>query len=189
MGRHSSPDQGHFYKSFAGWIALWAVIAAVTGVAVWFIVGALGGPEAQKPIAAERDRAESEGSPSPKVSGARVASTPAPSPSPTSTPTTDAEPDEGKLITDGISIQVLNGTADPAAADAMAERLTDLGFSVVAVEESSERYPETTVFWSTAASQDAAVALAESEGWIAEAKPGNLSASVSLHVVVGADEL
>lgn len=188
MGRHSSPDQGHFYRSFAGWIALWAVIAAVTGVAVWFIVGALGGPEAQRPIAAERNRSDKEEMPSPKVSGARVASTTAP-PSPAPTATMDTEPDESKLITEGISIQVLNGTADPAAADAMAERLTELGFTVVAVEESSERYPQTTVFWSTDASQDAATALAESAGWVAEAKPGNLSPEVSLHVVVGADEL
>lgn len=190
MGRHSSADQGHFYRSFAGWVVLWAVIAAVTGAAVWFLVTELGGPDLQKPVASERDRTKNDGaSPTPTVSGARIAAaTETPTPTPTPTPT-EPTGDDVKLITEGVSVQILNGTADPGAAQAMADRLGGLGYSVVAVEESSRHYPRTTVFWSAESSREAAEALAGRHGWAAEAKPANLSDEVSLHVVVGADEI
>jgi hypothetical protein len=167
---------------------LWALIAVVAGVAVWFIVGALGGTSTQRPIAAGRDK-EEKAVPAPTVSGARIAAateTPEPVPTPTET---EPAPEEVELITEGISVQVLNGTAAPAAAQTMADKLSGLGFTIIAVEESSQAYPQTTVFWSTNASQDAAVALAERNGWVAEAKPANLADTVSLHVVVGADEV
>lgn len=187
MGRHSSADQGHFYRSFAGWVMLWAVIAAVAGVAVWFIVGALGANEMQRPLAAERNKGDKEAVPAPTVSGIRIAAppeTPQPAPTPSDT---EAAPEDVELITEGISVQVLNGTADPAAARTMADELSGLGFTIIAVEDSSQLYPQTTVFWSTDASQDAAEALAERNGWVAEVKPANLADTVSLHVVVGAD--
>ena len=190
MGRHSSPDQGHFYRSFFGWIGLWAMIAAVTGIAVWFVVGALGGPEAKNSVAAEAPVEPIE-EPEPTVQGSRVVNEPE---SDTETPAPDeASEDVGedkdvKLITEGVSVQVLNGTTNAAAAQAMGDKLSGLGYSVVAVEESSRVYNETTVFWSTEASRDAAVALAERFGWLAEPKPANLSDTVSFHVVVGADE-
>ena len=187
MGRHSTPEQGHFYRSFAGWVALWAVIAAVTGVAVWFIVGALGGTGTQRPMAAERNKPD-RAVPAPTVSGIRVAATETPQPAPTVS-ATEAPPEDVELITEGISVQVLNGTANPAAARSMADELSSLGFTIIAVEESSRIYPQTAVFWSTDASREAAVALAESHGWVAEAKPANLSDTVSIHVVVGADEV
>lgn len=192
MGRHSSPEQSHFYRSFIGWVGLWAVIAAVTGAAVWFIVSALGGPDAQKPVAADRDRevADEATVPEPTVSGARIVNVEqTPAPEPTGTPTTRSPEDDVKLITEGVSVQVLNGTADAGAGQAMADRLTDLGYTVVTVEESSRPYPQTTVFWSTDAYREAATALAERHGWMAEAKPANLADTVSLHVVVGADEV
>lgn len=190
MGRHSSPEQGHFYRSFAGWVTVWVAIAIVAGISVWFLVTQLGGPAVTRPLAEGRggERAE-QPDPQPTVSGARVAAvaeTPeaAPTPVPTETPSQDVE-----LITDGITVQVLNGTQDGAAGQTMADRLADLGFSIVAVEESSQPYEATTVFWSTEASRDAAIALADKHGWAAEAKPGNLSDEVSVHIVVGADEL
>ena len=188
MGRHSSPSQGHFYRSFAGWIFLWAVIAAVTGAAVWFIVGALGGPNTQQPVAAAREKKERP-APAPTVSGIRVAATPeTPDPVPRATET-EEPPEDVELITEGVSVQVLNGTPAPAAGRTMADRLTELGFAIIAVEESSRIYDQTTVFWSSAESRDAATALADRHGWVAEAKPANLSDEVSLHVVVGSDEI
>ena len=188
MGRHSSSDQKHFYRSFAGWVMLWAVIAVVAGIAVWFIVGALGATDIQRPIAATRDKADRP-VPEPTVSGIQIAATPE-TPRPAPTPTeAEAPPEDVELITEGISVQVLNGTSDPAAARTMADELSDLGFAIIAVEDSSQPYAQTTVFWSTDASQDAAVALAESNGWVAEPKPANLADTVSIHVVVGADEV
>lgn len=188
MGRHSSADQGHFYRSFAGWVMLWAVIAVVAGIAVWFIVGALGATDMQRPVAAERNEGDKEVAPAPTVSGVRIVATPeTPMPAPTPSETEEA-PKDVDLITEGISVQVLNGTADPAAARTMADELSGLGFTIIAVEDSSQLYPQTTVFWSTTASQDAAVALAERNGWVAEPKPVNLADTVSIHVVVGADE-
>lgn len=192
MGRHSSPEQSHFYRSFIGWVGLWVLIAVVAGAAVWSIVAALGGPDAQRPIAADRERDTSDRAPVPEptVSGARIVNVAeTPTPEPTATPTPEAPDDDVKLITEGVSVQVLNGVADAGAGQAMADRLAELGYTVVAVEESSRPYPQTTVFWSTEASREAATALADRHGWRAEAKPANLADSVSLHVVVGADEV
>ena len=195
MGRHSSPDQGHFYRSFFGWLGLWLMIAVVTAVGVWFVVATIGGPEATRSVASgseAKDR-EPEEEPEPTVSGALITKeTPAPATAtPTPPPSGNDEKEKAektKLVTEGVTVQVLNGTSDVGAAQRLADKLSGLGYSVVAVEESSRLYPKTTVFWSTDASQDAAVALAERFGWVAEPKPANLAPTVSLHVVAGADQ-
>ena len=198
MGRHSSPEQGHFYRSFFGWVGLWTMIALVTGIGVWFIVGAIGGPDATRSIASEargssNEVAGSQQDPAPTVSGALITSEPqTPTPEAVATPTpipTNESDRDAKLITAGISVQVLNATAAPGTAQSVADKLSGLGFTVVAVEESSRLYEETTVFWSTDESRDAAVALAERFGWVSDAKPANLSDGVSIHVVAGADEV
>ena len=191
MGRHSSPQQGHFYRSFFGWVGLWAMIAMVTGIAVWFVVGAIGGPNTRTSVAADAPAADEQDEPvepAPTVSGAVITNEP-PSPSPSPEPPQEDAAKDTKLITEGVSVQVLNGTADAGASQALADKLAGLGFTIIAVEESSRMYPETTVFWSTDASRDAAVALATRFGWVSEPKPANLSDGVSVHVVVGADEL
>lgn len=193
MGRHSSPEQGHFYRSFFGWVTLWATIAVVTGIAVWFVVGAVGGPEAGRPVIAgaepgSEDTSEDE-VPVPTVSGALITKEDEPEETPSPTPTTDTATPETKLITKDVSVQVLDGTTDPRAAQTLADKLTGLGFAVIALEESSRIYEHTTVFWSTETSKEAATALAERFGWIAESKPANLSDTVSFHVVVGKDEV
>lgn len=94
-----------------------------------------------------------------------------------------------RLITAGVTIQVLNGTNDPAAGEAMAAELTGLGFQVVTVETTSKPYKETTVYWSFPDAAKAAEALAAKRDWIADEKPANLADTVSLHVVVGSDFL
>ena len=190
MGRHSSPEQGHFYKSFFGWLGLWLMIAVVTAVGVWFVVTTIGGPEATRSVASgseTKDR-ERENEPAPTVSGARITKeTPTPT-MPTPAPARKEKAEKTKLVTEGVSVQVLNGTSDPGVAQGLADKLLGLGYSVVAIEESSRLYPDTTVFWSTEASRDAAMALAERFGWVAEPKPENLAPTVSLHVVAGADQ-
>lgn len=191
MGRHSSPNQGPFFKSFFGWLGLWLMIAVVTGVGVWFVVAAIGGPEARRSVASEAPPPSAEdtgeGSPVPTVSGARITKKTPAAVTPSPTPAKERA-QKSKLVTEGVTVQVLDGTTTPAAAQALADKLGRLGYSVVAVEESSRTYEETTVFWSLESSRDAAMALAERFGWVAEPKPANLSTGVSIHVVAGADE-
>ena len=187
MGRHSAGEQGPFYRSVLGWFLPWLLIAAVVGVAVWILVNMVGG-EGSKPSAADRSPSASP-SPSPSPTETEVAIV---SPSPTPS---EPEPDDSprpkpvELITEGINVQVLNGTSDTGADDALADRLAGLGFTIEAIDDSSVQYPRTTVFWSYPEAQEAAEALATRFGWVAEAKPGNLSDTVALHVVVGQDEV
>ncbi|HYP23229.1 MAG TPA: LytR C-terminal domain-containing protein, partial [Actinomycetota bacterium] len=115
---------------------------------------------------------------------------PSETPKPESTPKPTPEPKEETepLITEGITVQVLNATDVADADDRMADKLSKLGFTVVAVESASSRYEATTVFWSTEEAKEAAQRLADRFGWTAQVKPENLSTTVSLHVVVGAVE-
>lgn len=190
-GRHSSPDQLHFYKSVVAWFLPWVLIAVVVGTAVWIAVEAVGGAtEGSTPVAAATTPAttdEPEATPEPETP--KPDKTPEPSAEPTAKPTPEPTPEPEPLITEGITVQVLNATDSGDADDHMADKLSKLGFTVVAVESASSRYDATTVFWSTDAAKDAAQRLADRFGWVAEAKPENLSTTVSLHVVVGADEI
>jgi len=191
MGRHSSPNQGPFLKSFFGWLGLWLMIAVVTGVGVWLTVAAIGGPEARRSVASEAREPEREQaadrSPAPTVSGALITTETPAVETPARVPAEEPR-EKKKLVTEGMSVQVLDGTTSATAAQGLADRLAGLGYTVVAVEEASRTYQETTVFWSTESSREAALALAERFGWVAEPKPANLSPDVSLHVVAGADE-
>jgi hypothetical protein len=190
MGQHSSPSEWHFYRSVIVWFLPWVVIAGVIGVAVWIGVDAIGGDDGRTPIAAQtgtpspKPSHSTESSPSPDNSPTEKAS-PTPSESPKSSPTGN---EDQELITDGITVQVLNGSSTAGAEQAMADRLEKLGFEIVAVQPASAAYPQTTVFWSFQESKKAAKALAARFGWVAEPKPENLSATVSIHVVVGDDE-
>lgn len=185
-GRHSSPDQLHFYKSVVAWFLPWVLIAVVVGTAVWIAVEAVSGAtEGSAPAAAATATAE----PTAKPEATAEPETPEPdkTPKPSEEPTPTPEP-EDPLITEGITVQVLNATDSAEADDRMADKLSKLGFTVVAVESASSRYDATTVFWSSDETKEAAQRLADKFGWVAEAKPENLSTTVSLHVVVGADE-
>ena len=187
-GRHSSPDQLHFYKSVAAWFLPWVLIATVVGTAVWIAFEAVNGEGGSTPAnavetAAPEATEEPAATPAPATPEPRQSGRPSPEPSET------PKPEEIPLITEGVTIQVLNATDSLEADDRMADRLSKLGYSVVAVESASSRYAATTVFWSADASREAAERLAQRFGWVAEAKPENLSDTVSLHVVVGADEV
>ncbi|HYO60935.1 MAG TPA: LytR C-terminal domain-containing protein [Actinomycetota bacterium] len=191
-GRHSSPDQMHFYKSVVAWFLPWVLIAVVVGTAVWIAVeavsGATGGSTSPAAAVTATPEPKREPTAEPETSEPKDESTPSaePTPKPTARPT--PEPKE-PLITEGITVQVLNATDSADAHDQMADKLSKLGFTVVAVESASSRYDATTVFWSTEEAKEAAQRLADKFGWVAEVKPENLSTTVSLHVVVGADEV
>lgn len=94
----------------------------------------------------------------------------------------------GDLITDGITVQVLNASGERRADNRVADRLEELGFEIVAVNPAAKVYRETTVFWSKAAGRNASRALADHFSWRARPRPKNLSKSVTTHVVVGRDE-
>ena len=182
MGRHSSDQQWHFYRSVAAWMVPWLLVAAVAITAVTIAVDAIGGnsdeeppPVAQSESRGSQEPASPSPAPSPTVKAKKLKKSPAPS-------------QEIELVTDGISVQVLNGTASPHADTLMADRLAGLGFDVYAVDSASAGYSQTTVFWSYAEARPAAEALAKKFGWASGEKPSNLSTSVALHVVVGTDE-
>ncbi|MDQ3661349.1 MAG: LytR C-terminal domain-containing protein [Actinomycetota bacterium] len=200
MGRHSSNEQFRYYQSVVGWLVPWALVAVVALTAVWIAIGALGrddldtrppgGAAAQGPEEPGNGTADEPSEPS-------VSPTPSQSPEPQQ-PQEEEEPDEPKrdepadrpkpeLITEGISVQVLNGTSSSAAGRAMISRLTRLGFDVV-VTFPSTPYDNTTVLWSNQRARPAAKALAARFEWRSALKPANLSSSVDLHLVVGADE-
>jgi hypothetical protein len=188
VGRHSSPEQSYFIRSVFGWFLPWVLVAAVAGVAVWIAVGALG-------------QGELDAAP-PRSSAAQPTATPTPTKSPPRAkrkerppkapredkPRRNPERRPPKLITAGVTVQVLNATTEAAAGDRLAARLADLGFQIAVVGQASRLYDRTTVFWSYPAAEDAASALATRFGWQVEAAPANLSRSVALHVVVGLDE-
>ncbi len=190
MGRHSNEDQGPFYRSLLGWFLPWILIALVVGVAIWFLVNAIGGEEVT-PSAADRSPSPTgSAEPSPSETEIVLASPePTPTRNPKPKPTKRKEPKEVALITEGINIQVLNGTGDTSVDDAVADTLEELGFTIEAIDDSSKAYAQTTVFWSYPEAQKAAEALAARMDWIAQPKPENLSDTVALHVVVGEDEL
>jgi LytR cell envelope-related transcriptional attenuator len=216
MGRHSSDRQLRFYRSVAGWFLPWALVAAVAVTAMWIAVDAIGQEDLDaRPPAGAAGGDEPSPSPSPTPShSARPTPSPGGGGGDDNGPpggggggnTGAGEGNGGNggtggnggngeqppdrpppLIADGVSVQVLNGTSSATAAEAMATRLQDLGFTIEVVAGATP-YDQTTVFWSSDGGAPAARRLARRFGWIAGPKPANLSADVDLHVVVGADE-
>lgn len=192
MGRHSSPEQSSFYRSVAGWFLPWVLVAAVAGVAVWVAVGALG----QGELDASPPRSSApEPSPEPRATATPDGESPSPKPE---EERPDGDKRKGKrnrngagipdLITEDVTLQVLDATTSAGAGDRVAARLEDLGFEIAATGQASRIYDDTTVFWSYEASKDAARALAKRFGWVLDPAPPNLSRSVAVHVVVGEDE-
>ena len=183
MGRHSSPRQWRYYLSILKYALPWIFVAVVGVSAVWAGVGALGDDEldpSKGPVVSESEDPKPRAEPT-------VRATPV---EPEETPEEFAEEpeDEVALITEGMTVQVLNGTTVGGVDQAMADRLEGLGFQVVNVVPAAIDYAETTVLWSYAESEDAAARLAERFGWEVKPKPDNLSTQVALHIVVGADE-
>lgn len=189
MGKHSSPEQGPFYRSFVAWLFPWLLIGIFVLAAVYVAVDVVGKDDTKITPAAETSRTDT----TPEVTQEPVESaTPEPVASKTPEPEDTKEPkteDAKPLITEDITIQVLNGTASTEADDAMADRLSTAGFDVVAVQGSSKQYTQTTVFWSFPEAQEAAERLADKFGWLVDIRPSNLSSTVDIHVVVGSDEV
>lgn len=192
MGRHSTGDPTPFYRSAAVWFVPWAVGGVVAIAAIWIAidaVGNIGSSAPQSETKQEQDKgpgaAATESSPA-----ASPETTPSPTPSPkeSRTPKEDKKPDDLKLITEGVSVQVLNGTTSDEVDDAIAEQLEVLGFDVAAVNP-YHSIPKSIVYWSSPEAQEAGEALAERLGWKHAFKPAELSGEVDLHVYIGEDEV
>lgn len=192
MGKHSAPHQAPFYRSIVVWLLPWLLIAAVVVVAVWIAIDAVGRDDEKLVPAAPNTR-------TPVIEPTETPEqTPVETPEPVETKRAEPKrtkkpkpdrPEEQELITEDITVQVLNATADPGADDRMADRLSSLGYEVVSIQGSSKEYSATTVFWSFPEAQEAAERLAARFGWRSGPKPSNLSSTADLHVVVGTDEL
>ena len=187
VGRHSSPEQAPYLRSVLGWVVPWVLVAAVAVVAVVVGVGALG----QQPIDA-KPPPQSDQNPAAAPSPERVSPSPQASPSPSSTKEDKKEDKQEQknppLITDGVTVQVLNAAGASGADEAMIRRLRKLGYEIAATVTAARLYDRTTVFWSSPGGKGAARALAARYGWRSGPKPANLSPSVDIHVVVGLDE-
>jgi hypothetical protein len=178
------------------WFLPW-LLAAVVGIgALWIgIDAALGGDEAG-PVTEPPGRSGAAADPSatPEDDGSDTAS-PDASPTPAETDEPEAKPDpkkkekkkpSGDLISDGVPIQVLNGTNVSDAGTSIGDKLAGLGFEVVAVN-TWHTTTNTVVYWSEPGDQKAAMLLADRFDWEAEPKPSDLSTEVRLHVLVGGD--
>ena len=179
MGRHSSPQQWRYYLSILKYALPWILVSVVGVSAVWAGVGALGDDElnpSKGPVVSEAENPRPRRQATPRATPVEPNETP-------------EEPEEEvPLVTEGMTVQVLNGTNVTGVDQAMADRLQGLGYQVVNVVPAAVTYAETTVLWSYAESEEAAARLAERFGWRVKPKPDNLSTQVALHVVVGADE-
>jgi hypothetical protein len=191
VGRRSAKEQGPFYFSVLGWLLPWALIAAIVGVAVWVAVAKLGEDDVDVP----RAQPARDASPSPTPTETE---TPEPAPTPTKMPEPKRkerpkekeETGEGDLITEGVTVQVLNATGGvPGEAEDMAGRLTGLGYEISAIGTAVLEKNRTVVYWSDPQWKDAAQALAERFDWRSAPKPDDLSSTVSIHVMVGSDEV
>jgi len=100
---------------------------------------------------------------------------------------TDDEPTRS-LAPGDVTIQVLDGyKADGGtAARGLAESLRGNGYRVIA-ERQALNYEVTTVLWTSGNEAAARQVAAEIGAGEVRAQPGNLSESVAVHVVVGAD--
>jgi hypothetical protein len=92
------------------------------------------------------------------------------------------------LVTEGVTVQVLNASGKRRADNRVVDDLRHLGFRIVAVNPAAKIYPKTTVFWSKPTGRGASRALASHFSWRSAPRPKNLSKSVTTHVVVGKDE-
>ena len=166
------------------------VVACALSVLLGVVIGAMGQlrvPEQQSVrLSSAPDRQERRAAAGQE---GETSTSAAEAPAREATPGVQADEPAGALVTRGVTVQVLNAARSRATTFRVVERLRRAGLNVVVVNPAAVRYRATTVFWSRAAGKAAAVGLAERYGWRAAHKPRNLSGSVTMHVVVGIDEL
>jgi LytR cell envelope-related transcriptional attenuator len=172
-----------FLLSFVLWAVPWVVVACLVGFGVWAAVKTVGGNE----VAVE--------SPSPRRSPSPKRSPTPPDPTPVPDATVDDESaltaeqpdrktDGAGLHPRGVTVQVINGTGGiEGAAEAMADRLARLGYTIEAFTTGLAAN-QSVVYFSNQESSKEAVALASYLGFVAEPAPPDLTPEIDLHVVV-----
>jgi hypothetical protein len=197
VGRHSSGGGRSLYLSFALWAVPWVVIASLVGFGVWAAVNSVGGDEVTVQSPSPSD------TPRPKPTKTRTEPTPVeptpaePSPSPTrqggaargdrdNKPSGDKDGVDG-LHPEGVTVQVINGTGGiQGAAEAMADRLARLGYTVVAFT-TGLTVDQSVVYFSNPAAADESVALASYLGFVAGGPaPPDLSSDIDVHIILSA---
>lgn len=132
-------------------------------------------------------------SPEPTASEPAPLATATAEPSPSDEPEPEPEPTDEPATVDPstVSVQVLDAIGEDGgtAAQAVADELREAGYDVVVVNRAGREYDVTTVFWSSGqevGGQQVAAAIGAGR---AEPTPDEvqLSDSVDVHVVVGAD--
>lgn len=144
------------------------------------------------PTSAVTEEPTGAASPAPTATEPTPAETATAAPSPTAEPDPDPTDEPTTVDPASVSIQVLDavgGEGGPEAAQAVADELREAGYDVVVVNRAGREYDVTTVFWSPGqevGGQQVAAAIGAGR---AEATPEEvqLSDSVDVHVVVGAD--
>lgn len=85
------------------------------------------------------------------------------------------------------TVQVLDAGAGPRRTSQAADRLTELGYRVVAINEAARSYAATTVFYSHGREPAARALRGRDHRFVAIGPNPNLSEKVDLHVLVGTD--
>ena len=188
MGRHVDPEDDSFRRSL-----LRAVAGGVAAMVVTFAV-----------VAALTMIGRDDGSGGPAVVLTEPATSPTPSPtaSPTPSPTPTPEPTEASPTPEAtdeptdaatprppaeVTVQVLAAGGTEEQMLEAAEVLRDLGYQVVAVQESN-RTVDTTRVLATAGAEDEGEALGTTDERFGPVEPNDgFNPGVDLHVLVGPD--
>lgn len=178
---------------------LGAVGLVIGGALLFALIGAVAGGDDGDATAGPTTPVATDDGPDPAATGT-VPPTAAPTGTPTEAPTgpdgtattspapAETATDTGQEIDpDTVTVQVLDGTGGTGAAAEVAGRLRDAGYRIIAENRAIRVYDATTVFY-TEGNEDAARQIAAQFGFsVVEPKPDNLSSSVRIHLVVGAD--
>jgi hypothetical protein len=209
-GRHLDPDDGSFVRSVAAVAARAALTVAALGAAVGVVamVGRGAGraadgqeapadeqvaaaqatgeslpagafPPAAGPLDAGTVAAPEEGLPPPS-SMAQSAGADGP------TPLAESVTAAGRPAAE-VTVQILDGVGDPARVAAVAARLADLGYVVVARNSVRQPVAETVVLATAGSTAEAAALVAADPRFRSVALNERFSPEVDLHVLVGAD--
>lgn len=181
MGRHSVGDERAFWKSLLLFGLKWVGVIALPALAIWGVWRLVNQPESPTNVASvTKTQPDRSPSPEPPAESAPPADVAPPAESPPAPEPAPSPKRSGKL-------QVLNGSATSGTGQKAADRLREVGYEIVAVQNASRRYEKTTIFY-----QEGSRALADEIAalfgfGIVEAAPSNLSKQVPISVVVGDD--
>lgn len=188
MARHSPPGDRSFVLSVARHLA--GAVALVLGVAAAFWgIGQLRLPESagDGPVISTAAPPQAPG-PTATLT-APPATSPPPPPPASPGPAGTQPPPSPPLAPSSITLQVLDAVLDDdgRATGDLARRLREAGYNVVAQHAAVRRYEVTAVFYTPGFEQAARQVAATFGFQRVEVKPDNLSDTVQVHVVVGAD--